>query len=305
VAEGAPCEKALDWRWDARQAALAGRKVRISVPREVESRNQGGSIGPIAVFQSTMLLEKEHAEPGSFLFFIPLSGIRYVFSSDGIRHDLSCVRAPHVICKMPGMPSRGDGTVVDASFFMVAVDPGYAYEIAGEVFDIHPISIGPRLYPIAEELLRDIRRAYDTVSAQDAESRLTAECLTPLVIAGLIKACMPGIEAGAQRVGSHPGLRKAIRLMKEEFRSNASIDVFASEAGLCKSRFIELFKRQMDITPHEYIRSLRVREARRVLERGGGITEVSFEVGFDSLSGFEACFKKFTGMSPSRYRAGL
>lgn len=62
-------------------------------------------------------------------------------------------------------------------------------------------------------------------------------------------------------------------------------------------------RRDVRCTPHEYVNRLRIAEAKRLLRKGMFVTEVAFAVGFESLSGFEECFVRKTGVTPRAYRA--
>jgi len=56
----------------------------------------------------------------------------------------------------------------------------------------------------------------------------------------------------------------------------------------------------------ELIGSYRIREAKEILSESpdSKISEIAFEVGYNSLSAFNTAFKKSTGLTPSKYRNG-
>ena len=67
--------------------------------------------------------------------------------------------------------------------------------------------------------------------------------------------------------------------------------------------FSEKFKENTGINFVEYVARVRVEEARSLLhDPRRRITEVAFEVGFQSLSQFNRSFREFCGQSPSDYR---
>ncbi len=67
---------------------------------------------------------------------------------------------------------------------------------------------------------------------------------------------------------------------------------------------IRRFKNACDITPGQYLQSLRIDHARKLLETSGmPLERLISAVGYEDLSSFTRLFKKTTGLSPSQYRA--
>jgi AraC-like DNA-binding protein len=77
----------------------------------------------------------------------------------------------------------------------------------------------------------------------------------------------------------------------------------AKVAGISPYHFIRLYARAFGETPHEFMTRRRLEHAQRLL-RGGSlsITEVCFEVGYESPGSFSSTFHRFTGISPRDYR---
>jgi AraC-like DNA-binding protein len=75
----------------------------------------------------------------------------------------------------------------------------------------------------------------------------------------------------------------------------------AAAADLSPYHFLRLFQRAMGETPHACLTRVRLDHAKRVLSRGGSVTEACFEVGFSSLGSFSALFARKVGLAPSAY----
>jgi AraC-like DNA-binding protein len=74
-------------------------------------------------------------------------------------------------------------------------------------------------------------------------------------------------------------------------------------AGLSHSRFSEAFRAAFGVSLVQYIRSQRLRRARRLLRSTDmKVTEVAFASGFSAVTLFNRLFKAETGNSPTQFR---
>lgn len=79
------------------------------------------------------------------------------------------------------------------------------------------------------------------------------------------------------------------------------LDNIAEEASFSKFHFIRLFKQAYGRTPHQYLICVRIETAKQLLQNNIPVTDVCFEVGFESPGSFSSLFKKLTGLSPLAY----
>jgi len=82
-----------------------------------------------------------------------------------------------------------------------------------------------------------------------------------------------------------------------------SLPEVARIAGMSESHFCRQFKMATGMTLTEYVNYTRILWAKtELLKPNARISEIAFQVGFQSLSQFNRCFAKFHGGSPSQYR---
>lgn len=75
------------------------------------------------------------------------------------------------------------------------------------------------------------------------------------------------------------------------------------KSGLHERTFKRRFKAATGYTPVDYIQTLRIEEAKEILESTSlSIEEVALAIGYEDLSFFRSLFKRKTGVTPSRYR---
>lgn len=95
-----------------------------------------------------------------------------------------------------------------------------------------------------------------------------------------------------------------IELVREHLENeNLNHDQMASMLGLSRSLYYEKIKNLLGVTPNEYLKNCRMKEAARLLiEDELPVSEAALRVGFSDPKYFRDCFKKRFGKSPSDYQ---
>lgn len=86
------------------------------------------------------------------------------------------------------------------------------------------------------------------------------------------------------------------------FANNIDLNNIADQACFSKFHFIRLFKSIYGRSPHNYLVSVRIDNAKKLLTEDVSVLDASMRVGFDSVTSFAATFKKMVGKTPSAYR---
>lgn len=98
-------------------------------------------------------------------------------------------------------------------------------------------------------------------------------------------------------------IRLARTMIDKNFDSGVSLDELARLAGFSMYHFIRIFRHVYKQTPHQCLVMHRVDKAKHLLRSTEmSITDICFDVGFQSVGSFSALFRKATGLSPSSYR---
>lgn len=99
-------------------------------------------------------------------------------------------------------------------------------------------------------------------------------------------------------------LARARRLIDECYNHPLDLQKISGEACLSRYHFLRLFRRAFNQTPHQYLTQRRIEKAKELLSSSGlRVTDVCFEVGFESLGSFSSLFHKHVGHPPITYRA--
>lgn len=104
------------------------------------------------------------------------------------------------------------------------------------------------------------------------------------------------------RHGDIERVRSAREMVGRDFQNPPKLLDLARAVGIPHSRLNFYFREVYGTTIFGYIRELRLRHAKSLLDEGCmNVTEVAYEVGYSSLSHFAKSFKDSYGMAPGKY----
>jgi len=102
---------------------------------------------------------------------------------------------------------------------------------------------------------------------------------------------------------THYRLRRAKEFIDDCYNSQLTLDDMSREACLSPYHFLRLFRDAFEKTPHQYLTERRIKAAKELLRnRPMPVTDVCFEVGYESLGSFITLFRRHVGYSPKSYR---
>jgi AraC-like DNA-binding protein len=101
----------------------------------------------------------------------------------------------------------------------------------------------------------------------------------------------------------HERLCRARRYMDECYALPLDLTEISKQACLSRYHFLRLFRDTFETTPHQYLIHRRIEKAKELLRSPGlSVTDVCFEVGFQSLGSFSSLFRRCVGHAPINYR---
>lgn len=167
--------------------------------------------------------------------------------------------------------------------------------------------------PVAKALLDSDRGAHEIKAEREAFAKL------PVMVPERYEAALALLKTFAFQLGesTHRLLfanaqhePEPVRLAKAFILQNLaepmSLEAVARQVSVSPFHFCKVFKRATGMTFTDFVGRARVEKARRMLMRPEArITEVAYDVGFQSLSHFNRSFRRVAGESPTEYRARL
>jgi AraC-like DNA-binding protein len=162
---------------------------------------------------------------------------------------------------------------------------------------------GPRFF---RELLSRDQKLFASISEfHDAISRRD-ELELPTLLGGVTEHLLRLTDARVPQtlpveVGAVRHLRE---LIEDDPSSQVSLEMLAASLGSSCAHLSRAFTRTHGLPPHAYRLQVRLERAKPKLLAGHNAAQVALELGFNSQSHFITQFKRWTGVTPSHYRAG-
>jgi AraC-like DNA-binding protein len=88
----------------------------------------------------------------------------------------------------------------------------------------------------------------------------------------------------------------------ENYDKKTNVNEIAEMVSLSTPAFCRYFKKQTNMTFTDFVNNYRINQAKLLLLQNSCVTEVCFQVGFESLSYFNKLFKKYIGETPSAFK---
>jgi AraC-like DNA-binding protein len=150
--------------------------------------------------------------------------------------------------------------------------------------------------------LRAAHRWFDKLPVMSAERARAVETMLSLFAAQLGEYAD---KLFLQTVDSEPeAVRRARQHILDHLTEPLALEDVSRHAGVSPFHFCKIFKRATGMTFTEFVNKARVERAKRLLLKPQArITEIAYDVGFQSLSQFNRSFRRVTAESPTEYRA--
>jgi AraC-like DNA-binding protein len=142
----------------------------------------------------------------------------------------------------------------------------------------------------------------ETRSDRPGRDVVLARLLEVLLIEALRSAAASAPPPGLLRGLADERIAMALRKMHDRPTQPWTVAELAREAALSRSTFFERFRRELGVTPMEYLLAWRMALAKNMLrQERAGVGQVAERVGYRSASTFSVAFARHVGMPPILY----
>lgn len=179
---------------------------------------------------------------------------------------------------------------------------------------------GPlQLLPLTGQYLRvpgELQSSLDQLVSElreprDGHARLVIHTLVTHVLIGLLRTVNRGqirhqTAHGLSRLNTTSQrqlVQQAVAYMQGNLHDPLTREDIAAAVHCSAPHFARLFKKHIGTTPGQYVTHLRIDRAKQFLLTSNlSVTQIAYEVGFQSFSHFTQLFRRSTGVSPSVFR---
>ncbi|PAU89856.1 AraC family transcriptional regulator [Pseudomonas sp. WN033] len=186
---------------------------------------------------------------------------------------------------------------------ILRIDPAMVAELAMEIDQtllqrpLNPVSLNAT--PIDDKLESATLRLLEALS-----SPLECKLLAPAIVREITYRVLTGEQGDGLRAalvqGSNFGrIARVLRRIHDQFDHNLDVGTLAQEASMSVPTFHTHFKAVTHTSPLQYIKTIRLHQARLMMIRNGiSAVAASQQVGYESTSQFSREFKRLFGRSP-------
>ncbi|KQY78027.1 hypothetical protein ASD13_05060 [Microbacterium sp. Root1433D1] len=158
--------------------------------------------------------------------------------------------------------------------------------------------------PAAAALALNMGVLGDTVMPARQGDPIICRMMATTVLLSVIRAwaangCAP---TGWPSLSNDPFLDRVVDAIREEPGRDWTVERLAGIGAMSRSTFAERFRSTVGRSPADYVTEVRVDAAKRMLEAGRSVSDISRELGYASDEGFSRAFRRRTGQTPSSWR---
>lgn len=156
------------------------------------------------------------------------------------------------------------------------------------ITDVIPLEVGPSLKLILDALILENQEG----------------CTDSAFYRNLVLALESYILETGKLPSPNNSLNRILHTIRDEYcRPSCSVTQLSAVLGYTPEHFIRLFQQWMNITPYQYITSLRMTKAVQLILSNVPVSQVAEQVGYKDYKVFARAFTTKYGIAPSRYKS--
>ncbi|WP_316743645.1 AraC family transcriptional regulator [Pedobacter antarcticus] len=158
----------------------------------------------------------------------------------------------------------------------------------------------------SQEIAYLINKAVRICSERSIEKDILADLtMKELLVRIMQKQNLRSLVSSAGAYASSP-LAFVIQYIRSNLGEKINMNMLSEKACMSKSTFYRLFKRELGISPNDFILKEKIKRAKQLLSNPRSkIAAVSYELGFSDANYFIRIFKKLVGMTPGSYQVQI
>lgn len=192
---------------------------------------------------------------------------------------------PHMDVVLSISAEPGNGAIDDAGFAALAAHDGMPAD------------------PVIERLLRELGEATGSADSDGIRCDAIRLALLARWLGLRSQSACDAQQDATDGALQKWRLKRVMGYIDDHIGEAILLADLARAAGLSRMYFAARFRASTGLRPHEYVLRQRVEQAKdMLLKTNESLVEIAFNVGFQTQAHFTTVFKRFTGITPGRWR---
>jgi len=194
--------------------------------------------------------------------------------------------------------------VPTSQYTIMGIKKDFFQETARDAIGKMNVSFSSMTNPYSSKIVNLIRSFEEESKYYYGSNPLMLQSISTQIVIQVLRETGndQGLEGKGQPV-DHNYIKRAMEYMYTYYNANIKIEDICKQIHLSPYYFIRMFKEGTGQTPHDFLRSVRVKKAEEMLKRGDySIEEVAGLCGFLNTGHLSKSFKQVMGVPPSEYR---
>lgn len=172
-----------------------------------------------------------------------------------------------------------------------------------------PLPLTDRIFPLSSEDAVFPRQLVREAETNDVYSGDAIRCNLKLLLVSVLRGgdgAKKRLQTPASLHNENTMVSRTLQYVADHVYEKLSVESVAKEVGISASHLTALFHRQMQISPGEYIRRVKLEESKCLIREGNlNFSQIAAALKYSTIHHFSRQFKDNFGISPSEYAKSL
>lgn len=238
-------------------------------------------------------IRPSHTHP-AYMFIIVFS-----LDTDKIKPSIE-IRETHYFATVVSPDIPHQDTFL-SHYYCILIDKEYFEEQYKMYTDEKP-NFNWKQFAICHDILKALNTFAFEYSKKMQNADITLDAQSTIITHWFIRSIL-GENYDMRAISSNYAVARAEHYIEQHFNENITVSKLSELVNMSASSFNRIFKKEMKMTPIEYLIEIRIQKSKKLLIRKQiPITEIAMRCGFSSSAHFSASFSRLLNITPSEYR---
>lgn len=187
------------------------------------------------------------------------------------------------------------------NYYCVLIDKQY-FEEQFKMYINQVPDFNEKQFNLCNDILKTLNTFAFEYNKNMPNSNITLTAQSTIITHWIIRSIL-GENLDMRSISSAFSVARAQHYIEQHFNEEVTVERLAELAHISPSNFNKVFKKEVGLTPIEYLIEVRIEKSKTLLRRKDvPITEIAARCGFGSSAHFATSFKRLTKITPTKYR---